>query len=110
MPLSARARIEVYLPDLPKIAYHELLAALDREFTYTFGGATTCRGLDGSYLSVAGMPIRDRVSLIYADTPFSFPRQRRMIARYAEDLQAAAVAALDEESILVAIIPIYHVD
>ena len=36
MPLFEKARIEVYLPDLPKPAYQELLAALDREFTYTF--------------------------------------------------------------------------
>ena len=29
----------------------ELLAALDQEFTYTFGGCTIVRGLEESYLS-----------------------------------------------------------
>ena len=35
MPLSERARIEVYIPDLPKPAYQDLLEAFDREFTDT---------------------------------------------------------------------------
>jgi hypothetical protein len=57
LPLSEKARVEVYLPDLPKQAYQNLLEALEQEFTYTFGGATIIRGLDGSYLSQAGLPI-----------------------------------------------------
>jgi hypothetical protein len=48
----------VYLPDLPKQAYQNLLEALEQEFTYTFGGATIIHGLDGSYLSQAGFPTR----------------------------------------------------
>ena len=45
MPLSEKARVEVYLPDLPKQTYQNLLEALEEEFTYTFGGSTaiTCR-------------------------------------------------------------------
>ena len=31
MPLSERARIEIYLPDLPTQAYQDLLGALDRD-------------------------------------------------------------------------------
>ena len=34
MPLSEKARVEVYLPDLPKQAYQNLLEALEQEFTY----------------------------------------------------------------------------
>jgi hypothetical protein len=34
LPLSEQARIEVYLPGLPKPSYQELLETLDREFTY----------------------------------------------------------------------------
>jgi hypothetical protein len=45
LPLSEKARIEVYLPDVPRPAYQDLLAALEQEFTYTFGGCTTLRGL-----------------------------------------------------------------
>ena len=41
MPLSEKARIEVYLPDLPRAEYQDLLGALEQEFAYTFGGCTT---------------------------------------------------------------------
>ena len=41
MPLSEKARIEVYLPDVSRPEYQELLAELEQEFTYTFGGCTT---------------------------------------------------------------------
>ena len=54
MQLSAKARIEVYLPDHLSIASQELLIAFNQEFTHTFGGATLWRGLDGSYLSQKG--------------------------------------------------------
>ena len=47
MPLSEKARIEVYVPGLPQEPYQHLLGALTQEFTYTFGGATIMRGLDG---------------------------------------------------------------
>src|ERR1051326_6260811 len=55
LPLSEKVRIEVYLPDLPRAAYQDLLESIDREFTYTFGGFTAVRGLDGSYLSRQGL-------------------------------------------------------
>lgn len=72
MPLLEKARVEVYLPDLPRAAYQDLLGAPEREFTYAFGGCTIIRGLDGSYLSQAGLQIQDRINLIYTDTPYSF--------------------------------------
>ena len=71
MPLSEKARIEVYIPDLPHQTYQNLLNALAQEFTYTFGGSTIIRGLDGSYLSRRGVRMQDRVHLIYTDTPFA---------------------------------------
>ena len=37
MPLSEKARIEVYIPDLLQQTYQNLLNALAQEFTYTFG-------------------------------------------------------------------------
>jgi hypothetical protein len=83
LPLSARARIEVYLPDLPKLAYHDLRSALESEFCYSFGGDTTVRGLEGSYLAQAGMPVYDRVNLVYSDIPFSLSSQKSIISRYA---------------------------
>lgn len=108
MPLSEKARIEVYLPDLPQQAYQDLLDALDQELTYTFGGTTIIRGLDGSYLSQLGLRIRDRVTLIYTDTPFAFDENFVSISRYTDALRDAAFEALEEEAILVVALRVYH--
>jgi hypothetical protein len=62
----------VYLPDIDHPAYPELLEVLEREFAYSFGGCTLVSGLEGSYLSRIGSVMRDRVNLLYTDTPFTF--------------------------------------
>lgn len=108
MPLSERARVEVYLPDLPSPAYQELLNVLEQEFTYTFGGCTLFRGLNGNYLSQLGLPIEDRINLLYTDTPFSFEEGFEKISRYADALRQTAFEALNEEAILVAVYKIFH--
>ena len=110
MPLFERARVEVYLPDLPRAIYHGLLAALTREFTYAFGGCTIIGGLDGSYLSSAGVPIQDRINLIYTDTPYAFDDNFQIISNYADKLKGAVFAALEEDAILVAVMKTYHAD
>jgi hypothetical protein len=110
LPLSERARIEVYLPDLPKQAYQDLSNILDQEFTYTFGGCTIIRGLDGSYLSQAGLKLQDRISLIYTDTPYGFTENFETISKYAEKLKEAAYKALEEEAILEVVQQVYHSD
>ena len=108
MPLSERARIEVYVPDLPKPAYQELLDSLDREFTYTFGGCTVVTGLDGTYLTHSGTRMRDRVNLIYTDVPFALQENFDTLTRYIEELKRAVFQALDEEAVLVVAWAIYH--
>ena len=108
MPLSEKARVEVYLPDLPSAAYQELLYALELEFTYTFGGCTLIRGLNGSYQSQLGLPIEDRVNLLYTDTPFTFEAEFDRLSRYADALRQTAFDALDEEAILVVALKVYH--
>jgi hypothetical protein len=108
LPLSEKVRIEVYLPDLPKQSYTELLEAFDQEFTYTFGGCTIIRGLDGSYLSRAGSKTQDKINIIYTDIPLAFERESKRISRYADSLTKAAHEALDQESILVATYRVYH--
>jgi len=110
LPLSERARIEAYLPDLPKQAYQDLLEILDREFSYTFGGATIIRGLEGSYLSRLGSKVRDRINLIYTDAPFGLRKNSNAIARYADQLRDAAFAALEEEAVLVVVMAVYHAE
>lgn len=108
MPLSEKARIEVYVPDLPLPAYMNLLAELEREFTYTFGGCTIVRGLYGSYLSDAGFPMIDRVNLIYTDAEIRFEPNLAALAQFTDKLQRAAFDALAEEAVLVAAFKIYH--
>jgi hypothetical protein len=108
LPLSEKARVEVYLPELPRPAYQDLLAALEREFTYTFGGCTTIRGVEGHYLSRDGFPIRDRISVVYTDTPFDLKEQFDPVAKYADELHTAAMVALEEEAVLVTVQAVYH--
>jgi len=91
LPLSERARIEVYLPDLPKPSYQELLETLDREFTYTFGGSTIIRGLDGSYLSQLGTKMEDRINLIYTDVAVDFVKNFARISVHADRVKTSVV-------------------
>ena len=108
MPLSAKARIEMYLPDQLSLAAQELVLTFNREFSYTFGGATLLRGLDGSYRSHAGPLIRDRVNLLYTDTPFDFENNFDLIAAYMDRLREVVFQALNEEAVLVVAYPVYH--
>ena len=110
MPLSEKARVEVYVPDLPSPAYQNLLDALEREFTYTFGGCTIVRGLHGSYLSEGGLPLYDRVNLIYTDASIRFEPNLAALARVTDKVREAAFDALREEAILVAAFKVYHAD
>ena len=108
MPLLERARVEVYVPDLPAPHYRDLLLSFEEEFTYAFGGCTIVQGLSGSYLSRAGVKTPDRINLIYADLPVALSTNFESAARYADELEQAAFAVLNEESVLVAVGQIYH--
>jgi len=108
LPLSERARIEVFLPDLPRAAYQRLLAALEQEFTYTFGGCTVARGHEGLYLSADGAVVRDDVIILFSDTPFALESSFERISAYVDALRTAAHEALDEEAILIAVSRVHH--
>jgi hypothetical protein len=110
LPLSEQARIEVYIPALPQPTYQHLLDALSQEFTYTFGGSTIIRGLDGSYLSRPGVRVQDQIHLIYTDTPFAFAENFETISRYTDALREAAFEALTEEAMLVVVLQVYHAE
>jgi hypothetical protein len=86
----------------------ELLITLNRELTFTFGGATIMRGLDGSYLSDRGQFIRDRVNLIYTVTRFAFQENLALISEYADTLRQAVQSVLHEEDILIIAYPVYR--
>lgn len=108
MPLSEKARIEVYIPDLPVVAYYRLLEGLEAEFTYNFGGCTLQRGLDGNYLSELEEPVQDRVTLLYTDTPYSFSDNLSLLSDFADKLRERTARALQEETILIVVMPVYH--
>jgi hypothetical protein len=108
LPLSEKARVEVYLPDVPRPEYQTLLGALEQEFTYTFGGCTTARGLEGNYLSRLGLRMRDRINLVYTDTPFGLEDNFDRISRYTDELRGAAFEALEEEAVPVVVYRLYH--
>ncbi len=108
MPLFAKERVEVYLPDLLEPSYQNLLQALDDEFTYNFGGCTIIRGLDGSYLSNFSEKIQNRINLIYTDTPYSFEENSDLLSTYSDKIRKAAFEALEEEAILVVVWQVYH--
>jgi hypothetical protein len=110
LPLSAKARIEVYLPDHLSLASQEPLIVFDQEFTHTFGGATLWRGLDGSYLAQNGQTARDRINLLYTDTPFSLEENADEVSAYMAKLRQAVLDALQEEAVLVVVLPVYHAE
>ncbi len=93
MPLFARARIEVFLPDLLTFPSQELLIRFNQEFSHTFGGATIVRGLDGSYLSNLGHPVRDRINLIFTDSPFSFEQNFALRVGYQDRASPSPAAS-----------------
>lgn len=108
MPLSARARIEIYLPDKPKAVYRRLQKAFEQEFLQTFGGATVIKNIKGLYLSESGLPDADKISLVYTDTPFDFNKHFKALSKYTDELRRSALEASEEESILIVVHQIYH--
>lgn len=108
MPLSEKARVEVYVPDVLTPPYQNLLDTLEQEFTYTFGSCTLVRGLHGSYLSQAGFPITDRINVIYTDASIRFDPNLTALSAYTDKLRQAASDALAEEAVLVVSYKVYH--
>jgi hypothetical protein len=90
VPLSEKASIEAYIPELPQQTYQNLLDTLAQAFPYTFAGSTIRRRLDGSSLSRLGLQVQDRIYLIYADTPFAFVANFESLSRYADALRDAS--------------------
>ncbi len=108
MPISARARIEIYLPDVPKKVYRNARKAFEREFLETFGGCTVIKNIKGLYLSADGERETDKIVLLYTDTPFEFRKNRAALSKYTDELREVAKRATDEESILIVVHEIYH--
>lgn len=108
MPLSKRARIEIYLPERGDSSYARLQRAFESEFLHTFGGCTVIKDIKGLYIGSDDKTDIERVNLVYADTPFDFEKYFGELSRYTDDLRAAALAASEEESVLIVVHSIYH--
>lgn len=108
MPLSKRARIEIYLPTKNEERYQRLRRACEIEFLKLFGGCTVIRGARGLYLNSDGKEETDTIDVVYADTPFELEQDNATLARYTDELKAAVLSATNEESILLVVHEIYH--
>lgn len=106
MPLSKRARIEIYIPS--GAAYGRLQTVLERELIYAFGGCTVVTGAKGSYLAADGTRETEPINLVYADTPFDIGAAMDELTRYTDQLKAVALEVTSEESILIVVQEIYH--
>lgn len=94
LQLLEKARMEIYLPDLPANSYRDLLETFETEFSFAFGGCTILRGLDGRYLSQTGVIVPDRINLIYTDLPMSLSANLTIIVKYVGMLKQIAFEAL----------------
>jgi hypothetical protein len=108
MPLSKRARIEIYLPTKNEERYENLKRACELEFLKLFGGCTVIRGAKGLYLNSDGDEETDTIDVIYADTPFELEEDNTKLSKYTDELKAAVLDATNEEEILVVAHEIYH--
>ena len=108
MPLSSRARIEIYLPDNRKKVYRNALKAIEREFLETFGGCTIIKNIKGLYMAANEKADADKIVLIYADTPFEFHPNRKALSKYTDELREVSHLTTEEESILIVVHEIYH--
>ena len=106
MPLSKRARIEIYIPS--GAAYGKLQMVLERELLFAFGGCTVVAGTKGSYLSSDGTRETESINLIYADTPFEPDGNVEALSNYTDKLKSVALEVTSEESILIVVHEIFH--
>ena len=109
MPLLEKIRIELFIPDLPDPIYGRLLDVFGNELSYAFGGCTVSP-MQGKYRSVAGAILPDKINVLFTDTPFLWAKDRLLVEQYAAALHQVVHQVLaDEEVILIAAYPVYHV-
>ena len=108
MPLSKRARIEIYLPTKDEERYQRLRRAVEIEFLRKFGGCTIIRGARGLYLDSEGNEDTDNIDVIYADTPFELDENITKLSQYTDELKRGVLRATNEESVLLVVHEIYH--
>ena len=108
MPLLEQVRIEVYIPEPQLPEYENLVHLLANELTYAFGGCSIVRGIEGSYLSIYGDRIPDRITVIYTDVPIALSTEFAVVAAYSRTLKEAVMEALAEEAVMISVEQVYH--
>lgn len=110
MPLFEKIRIELFIPDLPDPIYSRLLDELGDELSYAFGGCTVT-STQGKYRSTAGSILPDKINILFTDAPFSWEKDRLLLEQYTTALQQVVQQVLaNEEAILIALYPVYHIE
>jgi hypothetical protein len=108
LPLLEKVRVEIFIPDLPDPAYDSILEVLGDELAYSFGGCTIISST-GKYRTSDGAIIPDKIHILFSDTQFVWARDRLLLESYAERARTVVKRALArEESILVAVFPVFH--
>ena len=82
---------------------------LELEFTYTFGGCSRFSKVNGNYLSQSGEIITENVYIIFTDIPHTIRADREKIVNYAEKIIEFAHLALNEETILITVNYMNHI-
>ena len=108
MPLSKRARIEIYLPTKNEERYQRLRRACELEFLRMFGGCTVISGTRGLYLNSDGDEETDTIDVIYADTQLELDGDKAKLSKYTDDLKSAVLNATNEEDVLLVVHEIFH--
>jgi len=110
LPLSEKVRIELFIPDLLDPIYTRLVEELGDELSYVFGGCTVTP-TQGKYRSTAGLILPDTINILFTDTPFYWDKDRLLIERYTRSLRQVVQRALsNEEAILIAVNPVFHIE
>ena len=66
--------------------------------------------MSGKYRSVAGTILPDKLNVLFTDTPFLWDKDRLPVEQYAAALHQVVQQVLaDEEAILIAVYPVYHI-
>lgn len=107
MPLSAKYRIELFLPDSVRPAYAELINRLENEIAYAFGGCTEIQGTKGLYRSKGKRIIQDRIHLLFTDVELGVNDWDELEA-YVDTLQEMISGDLNEEKILITVHSVFH--
>ena len=54
--------------------------------------------------------VRDRINLLFTDTPFSLEGNAEQLSSYMTKLRQAVLDALHEEAVLIVAVPVYHAE